>query len=116
MSVSRPGSLSRVENADQGQQLLGLDGRSDLHADRVGDAAEVFHVGAADRPGAIADPGEVGAEIVPLRPPRHPPRLRLLVGQMEPFVAGEEFRPRQLVEPPPGDGFHEVHRVGDGAR
>ena len=31
-----------------------------------------------------------------LWPPRHVPGLRLLVGQVQPFVAGEELRPRSI--------------------
>ena len=40
---------------------------------------------------AVADPGEVRAQVVPAAAPRHLPGLGLLVVEVQSFVAGEEL-------------------------
>ena len=53
------GDVLRIQDAAQRQQFVGLDARADLHADWIGDAAEILDVGAVQRPGPLADPSEV---------------------------------------------------------
>jgi hypothetical protein len=47
ISVSRPGSFGRVERVEQAQQIVGLEARPALHADRVLDAAQELDMRAA---------------------------------------------------------------------
>ena len=69
----------RVEHLGQRQRFVGRDGRADLDADGIGDAAEVLDVRAVQRAGAVADPGEVGGEVIPAGAARHLAGLGLLV-------------------------------------
>ena len=96
-----PGLVLRIEHADQLRQLIGGHRRPDLHANRVGDAAEILDMGPADSPRPIADPRKVGAEIVPVRAAGNLPGLCLLVSQVHAVMTGEELRAVELVEPAP---------------
>ena len=58
---------------------------------------------------AVADPGKMGAEVVPfVGPAGDLPRLGLFVFQVQALVAGEEIDAGQFVQPPAGRGLHEV--------
>ena len=50
MNVSRPGSFVGIEHVDQLEQFVGRHRGADLHADRIGDAAEVLDVRAVRAP------------------------------------------------------------------
>ena len=89
--------------------------RADLHADRVGDAAEVFHVRAIELRRAHADPRHVRRQVVPALLARDEARLRLLVRQVQAFVAGEEVDRGDFVRrAAAAHALEEVERVGDG--
>ena len=81
----------------------------------IGDAAEIFDVRAVELRGAHADPRHVGRQVVPALLARNEARLRLLVQQMQAFVARVEVRVRRLVHGAAADAFEEIERVGDRA-
>ena len=58
---------------------------------------KILDVRALDLRGAHADPGHVRRQVVPAVLARDEARLRLLVQQVQAFVAGEEIHARRLV-------------------
>ena len=54
--------------------------------------------GRLERSGAIAKPRKVGGQVVPPARGRRLPGLRLLVVEVQPFMAGEELDAVQLAE------------------
>ena len=115
MNERQPARLVlRIEHLGQRQRLVGRDRRPDLHADGIGDAAEVFDVRAVQRARPLADPGEVGREIIPARAARHLAGLGLLVVKVQPLVAGEEIHAVDVGQHAPGERLHEAQRLADG--
>src|SRR5437773_2758946 len=91
-SISRKiASNERVlQPLDEADDLLriGLGPHFDAHG--VADAAEELDVRAVERPRALADPREVGREVVVAGAPGNGARLGRLVVEVQPLVAGEE--------------------------
>ena len=58
--------VARVKGVEEGDEVGGGERGGEFDADGVGDAAEVFDVGAGELAGAIADPEEVGGGVVVL--------------------------------------------------
>mmetsp|Transcript_128601 Transcript_128601/g.333428 ORF Transcript_128601/g.333428 Transcript_128601/m.333428 type:complete len:309 (-) Transcript_128601:84-1010(-) len=81
--------LVGVQNLQELLKFVVLHGGSNLDADRVGDAAEVFQVGPVDLASAIPDPDEVGAQVVVLV--AHFARERLLQVELHGLVRSEEL-------------------------
>ena len=92
------GRVVGVENFDQVDQFIGRDGVAHLDTDGVADAAEVLDMSAVDGAGAIADPGQVGAEVVIAPLPLIGAGERLFVQQMQAFMRGEEIDAAKLFE------------------
>jgi hypothetical protein len=69
-------------------------------------------VGAVDVAGALADPGQVGGQVVVALAPGHGLGLGGLVVQRQAFVAGEELHPGQVVDGLLAQRFHELQRLG----
>ena len=84
-----------------------------MTADRIADATEEFHVRAARIGRAHADPREMRGQIVPAFLARHTAGLRLLVKQMQAFVAGKEIDPLQLARMHAHQAFHEADGFAD---
>ena len=86
------GLVLRVEDIDQAQQLVGLERRPALHADRIDDAAAELHVRAVRLARAVADPQEVagGRHVLARAHGLVLAGQRLLVGQQQGLVAGVE--------------------------
>ena len=57
--------------------------------------------------------GRWGRQVVPALPPRHRPGLRLLVDEVQGFVAGIEVDAIDLADFDTGEGLHESQRIGD---
>ena len=99
---------------DEALQPFGGHRRTDLHAHRVGDAAEEFHVRAIERGRAHADPRHVRGQVVPALLALDVTRLRLLVGHEQAFVRGEEVdRGDFMRRAAATHAFEEVERVAD---
>ncbi len=101
--VTRPCSQARIHR------------RADLHANGIRDAAHVFDVRAVELRGAHADPRIVRRQVVPALLARDEARLRLLVQQVQAFVARVEIGVHRFVYARAADAFEEIQRIGDGA-
>ena len=112
MKVSRPGSLSRVELGGQRQRVVGGRGRAELDADRVADVAQQLDVRAVELAGALADPHEVGRDVVGQLGAGVDAGQRVLVLQQQRLVAGVEVDPVELVGVG-ADRLHEGQRALD---
>src|SRR5262249_15011448 len=107
------GLVVRVEYLDEVEQLVRGHARTDLDAQRVGDAAEELDVSAREVTCPVADPGEVRAEVIPALAAWYAARLGLLVVEMQPLMAGEELDAADLVQPPAAHGLEEPQRLAD---
>ncbi len=87
--------------------------RPDLDPHGVANPAQILHVRPAHLARPLAQPGQVRGEVVPPAPPRHRPRLRALVEQVQGLVAGEELDPRELIDAGLADGLHELQPLGE---
>ena len=87
-----PRLVPGVEDVDQAQQLVGLQRRPALQADRIDDAAAELHVRAVGLARAVADPQHVARRrhVVARAHELVAPRQRLLVAQQQGLVAGVE--------------------------
>ncbi len=112
MRVRRPGSRSGSSVSSRCSSVSRRHPGADLDRDRVADAAEVLDVRRAHR-GAHAQPREVGRQVVPAGAPRHLSGLRLLVGQHQRLVAGEEVDALELAHLHAGQRLHEAQGLGD---
>src|SRR5919202_4062139 len=84
------GLVLRVEYVDEPEQLVGLERRPALQADRVLDAAAELHMGAVGLTRAVADPDEVARGRVPVARRGIDARHGLLVAEQQRLVAGEK--------------------------
>jgi hypothetical protein len=84
------GFVAGVEDLHNAQEVVGFLGRADLHADRIVDAAQIFHMRAIGPTGTVAAPKEVGRAAVPITGRRIDPGQGLLVGQEQGFVGDVE--------------------------
>ena len=109
-----PGLVVRVQETDQLLQPLFRHTRADLDTDRVGNAAEIFDVGAIDRGRAHADPREVRGQVIPAFAAVEESCLCLLVEQVQALVGRVDVRPAGFVHGLAGNGFQEVQRIRDG--
>src|SRR5688572_27569024 len=105
------GLVVRVQDADQLDELRQLQLVAHLDRDRIRDAAEVLDVRAARRRGPQPDPGHVRRQVVPALPALEIAGLRLLVKEVQSFVARIEARLRRLVHGRARDRGVEVERV-----
>jgi hypothetical protein len=112
---SSGGSLSRVEDIDQLQQIFGIERGAAFQADRIFDAAHELDMGAVGLAGAVADPQHMGRGVVPVAAGGIDARHRLLIRQQQRFVAGVEIGATQLGHGIRGDaaGRHEIQRFGN---
>ena len=76
-----PRLIVRVQHIHHAQQLIRGDRWPHLHRHGVVDATEIFDMRAFQRRRAHTDPREMGGQVEPTIRTRHPPRLRLFVGQ-----------------------------------
>ena len=100
---------------EQAQELVRLQRRAALDADRILDAAEELDVTVLELPRAIADPDHVARGGVPVAGRGIDARHCLLVAEQQRFVAGVEIGRAQLgmaleVE---AAGAHEIERLGN---
>ena len=96
----------RIENVDQPQQIVGLQRRAALQAERVLDAAAVFDMRVIVLARAVADPDHVARRAVPVaRLRRILARQRLLVAEQQRLVARVEIGRAQF-----RDGFRDRDR------
>ena len=111
-----------VQGAQHGKQVSRRGGRADLHADGVGDAAEVFNVCVVDLACAVADPEEVGRGVVVFLLGRggrfgrvgagrgvvEQASQRFFVLEKQTLVRGEELDGRELLVLVGANGMHET--------
>ena len=113
ISTSRPGSLcgfsTRHRPCSQSPVIAG----PIFTPMRVGDAAAVLDVRAAEVRRAHADPGQMRRQVVPALLALDVARLRLLVEQVQRLVAGVERRAARLVHAAAAHRLEEVERVRD---
>ena len=86
-----PGLVLRVEPVDQAQQVGRIEARPAFHAERILDAAQELDMGAVELARAVADPQEMRRAVVPVAARRIDAGHRLLVGQQQRLVRGEEI-------------------------
>ena len=104
-----------VEGVDQGQQLLRLDRRADLDADRVLHALHEVDVGAIELAGSLADPQQVGGGVVPIAGGGIDAGHGFLEAEQQGLVAGEELHTGQvrMALRRDANGLHERQGLGD---
>ena len=113
MSVSRPGSFCGLSTSTSASSSSGvIDGPTFTP---IGLAMPRKYSTWAPSSGRVRSPiqGKWVQRLYHLsRSAGHLPGLGLLVIEVQALVAGEEIDPRQLVQPPAGDGLHEMDRRG----
>ena len=102
------GLVIGVQHADQALQPFCVHAGAYLDADGVGNAAEVLYMRAIDAGSAHADPGKMRRQVVPALTVFEKTRLRLLVGQMQSFVAGVDVCPLRLMQRTTGNRLQEI--------
>src|SRR5262249_40524494 len=84
---------------------------TDLHADRVGDAAEIFDVRTVQLRSAHSDPRHMRGQVVPTVLSCNEARLRLLIEQVQSFVARVEVNKRRFGNTSAADAFEKIERI-----
>src|SRR5690242_15209151 len=88
-----PRLVFRIQRGHQSSQAFRRQRRPHFQGDRVSNSAEVLDVRSVRIGGSHPDPWEVGRQVKPALLPWNLAGLRLLVEQMQSFVAGEEVDP-----------------------
>ncbi len=109
------GLVCRVQRVDQLDQIIRRQRWSALQADRVLDAAEIFHMRMVELTRAVADPDHVARRGIPVTGGRIDAGQRLFVTEQQSLVAGEEigFAQARIVFCADADCLHEVHGLGN---
>ena len=110
--TSLPGRLQRIEPVDQPQQLVGSQRRPAFDADDIGDAAQIFDMRTVELAGAVAEPQHM-ARGCPPAARRIAAGQRLLIGQQQRLVAGEDRRAAPARGGEAGRGADRLHMGAD---
>ena len=110
-----PRNAARVERVEQTEEDVGREARPDFDADRVANSTKELDMRRPFETGAITDPEEMRARVIPVAGQAVLPCQRLLVRKKESFVAGIELRCFQLRHGVGIDtaGRHEIERFAD---
>ena len=103
--------IVRIQNVHDALQPLAGHPGSDLHADRIRNAAEILDVRAVELRRSHADPREVGRQVIPALAALQVTGLRLFVVQVQAFVSCIDIGPLRTVELASRHGFEEIQRV-----
>ena len=95
--MSRPGSPSGLSRSISASASSAEAVGPSLTRDRVADPAEELDVGAVEVAGALADPDQVGGDVVGRAGAAVDPRQGPLVLEQEPFVTRVELDPVELL-------------------
>ena len=106
------GPVERIEPVDQPQQLIGRQRRAAFHADDILDSAQIFDMRAVDLARAIAQPQHM-ARGRPPAPGRIAASQRLLIGQQQRLMAGEDRRPAATRRGEAGGRADRLHMRAD---
>jgi len=104
------GLALRIQLRQHLPELVRFHGAAHLQADGIGEAADVFEVRAVQLPGALADPEEVGAQVVVAALLGHEAGESRLIGKVQRLVAGEQLAGAEVLGQP-AQALDEIQRV-----
>jgi hypothetical protein len=104
------GSALGVQNRQCLPQGLRRHGSPHLQADGIGDAPDVLQVSVVQLPGALANPEEVGPQVVVAVELGHEAGEGRLEGQVQGLVAGEQLAGAEVLRQP-AQALDEIQRV-----
>ncbi|ENN89244.1 hypothetical protein RHSP_51838 [Rhizobium freirei PRF 81] len=109
------GLVLRVQNIDQVDEVVRLQRRTALEADRVLDAAEIFDMRVICLARAVADPEHVARGRVPVAGGGVDAGESLFVAEQQCLMAGEEigFAQARIALGGDADRAHEIHGLAD---